>query len=66
MKPDSWCWIEKQQNKERPPKMKTKPSRQLRKTKPTIQLKDIKPKKNPSAGALNAYISKVVGEKQGG
>jgi hypothetical protein len=45
--------------------MKTKPSIQPKKSKPAVQLKDIRPKKNPRAGALNAYVSKLVGEKQG-
>ena len=45
--------------------MKTKSSKQPTKSKSAVQLKDIKPKKNPKAGALNAYVSQVVGEKQG-
>ena len=43
--------------------MKTKTDKQPKKA--TVQLKDLKPKKNPKAGALNAYISSVTGEKQG-
>jgi hypothetical protein len=42
--------------------MKTKAAQQPRKT--TVQLKDLKPKKNPKAGALIPYVSKVTGEKQ--
>lgn len=45
--------------------MKAKPSKQPKKSKAALELKDIKPKKNPKAGALNAYITKPVGEKQG-
>lgn len=46
--------------------MKMKPPKQPKQSKPAAQLKDIKPKRNPTAGALNAYIQKVSGEKQGG
>ena len=44
--------------------MKSKTAKHLKPT--AVHLKDLKPRKNPKAGALNAYISKVTGEKQGG
>ena len=44
--------------------MKTKTAKHPKQA--VVHLKDLKPKKNPKAGALNAYFSKVAGEKQGG
>ena len=46
--------------------MKRKTATQPKPSKAGVQLKDLKAKKDPKAGSLNTYYSKVQGEKQGG
>jgi hypothetical protein len=46
--------------------MRKKTATQPKTSKAGVQLRDLKARKNPSAGSLNTYFSKVQGEKQGG